>query len=398
MRHTTLLPRPLGMPANRTPTSFSPTSTTPWSGLAWPHLFAAISLAFRPGRVFLAFVLAIALWAAAAFPAIWLHDSPTPLQHALELGGPVVDRLVESFFHIELVSAAESLRYLVIDLPGKVVAQQPWSTVATLLLGIIAWTILGGAIVRSTATEFAIRKRLSTRESAFFALSKVRSSAGAMLAPILIVAILAMILRGFGAIAAGSSFGGGVVALAFGLALVLALAAVLTFLGFLLGFPLLLAAVVCEGTDAIDALQRAYAYVLGRPVRLAWYSLVFYAQLALVSCACVVLAMCTTAFAIRWTFAPDTSDRLSHVTPFARDAHMAWMLLLFALAASFALSFFHAGSAVLYLLLRQVNDGQDPADLWQPGHAEAARAKMAHVDADDTSNGTQNAHDEGDDV
>jgi hypothetical protein len=84
---------------------------------------------------------------------------------------------------------------------------------------------------------------------------------------------------------------------------------------------------------------------------------------------------------MRWVLAPETSDRLAHVTSFARALHGAWTLLLFAFAGGIVLSFFHTGSAVLYLLLRQANDGQDPADLWQPGQAESARKRPAHAHA-----------------
>ncbi len=359
----------------------------PWSGLVWPRLFQTLSLALRPGRVLLGFVLILALWAAAALPSMWLPDRPTPAHRAAELGAPVVERLPEAITRLDLLSASEALRYLVLDLPAIVVVEQPASAAASVALGLVVWAFFGGAIARSAATEFAIRHRLSSRSSVAFSFSKVRSTSATLALPILTVGLLAGLLHIIGLSASASPIVGGAVAVGFVLVLVLALVAVLLVLGYVLGFPLLVAAVVCEGTDAIDALQRTFAYVLGRPVRLVLYSAVFYAQLLLLAIVCSALAAATVSFAMRWVLSPETSGHVAHVPSSARVFQAAWMALFFALAGGVVLSFFHTGSAVLYLLLRQANDGQDPADLWQPGHAKSARERLAraHADSDASS-------------
>ena len=48
-----------------------------------------------------------------------------------------------------------------------------------------------------------------------------------------------------------------------------------------MGFPLLVPAVAAENCDAADAMQRAYAYVLNRPLHLLGYSIVALVGLAL---------------------------------------------------------------------------------------------------------------------
>lgn len=367
----------------------------PWSGLNWPQLVATLSLGMRPGRVFLGLVLALAIWAAGVLPSMWLHGESTPMERAVEAGSPVVERLFDAFVRLDGASVAAAVRFLIVDLPGKVAVDQPWSTAATLAMSLLAWALLGGAIARSSATEFALRESISTRQSVRFSLARWRSSFAALATPLVVATVLALVIGALGALAASSSTAGGVVALAFVTVLLLALGAVVALVGFALGFPLLVSAVVCEGTDAIDSLQRTFAYVLGRPVRLVLYSLVFYAQVSLSAFVCSTIASATISFALRWFFAPESTDRLAHTSSFARDVHAAWMLLLAALASGAVLSIYHSGAAVLYLLLRQANDGQDPADLWKPGSAEAVRAKKAETAEGDTTNG---AVGEGDDV
>lgn len=341
----------------------------------------------------IAFILAVCLWAAAALPSMWLRDDPTPAQRAGEIASPVVERFVDSLTRFDFFSCLEAAKYCMVEVPTRVVLEQPWSTAASLAVAIFAWALLGGAIVRTAATEFAVRHRLSMRESVWFSLSKIAHTCFSLAAPLMLVALLAIALRVLGALAASSPTAAGIVGVLFGVLLLLALVGVVAGLAFLLGAPLLLASVVCEGTDTIDALQRTFAYVLGRPVRLVAYSIVFYVQLGALSLACWFLMSSSALFAVRWVFAPDTSDRLSRVTPFARDAHSAWMLIFAALASAVVLSFFHSGSAVLYLLLRQANDGQDPADLWQPGHAEAARAALARTEQEPGREGAEEEDD-----
>jgi hypothetical protein len=313
---------------------------------------------------------------------MWLPDRPSPAHRAAELGAPVLDRLLDALTHLDLLSAFEVLRYLVIHVRALFVVEQPAGAAASITLALFSWAFFGGAIARSAATEFALRRRWSSRDSVSFAFSKVRSAFAALALPILGVVLLASLLKVIGLVASTSPMLGGVVAIGFFGVLVLALIAILVAIGFVLGLPLIVAAVVCEGTDAIDALQRTFAYVLGRPVRLVLYSAVFYAQALLLWFVCSALAAATVSFAMRWVMAPETSDRFSHVTSFARALHGAWTLLLFAFAGGIVLSFFHSGSAVLYLLLRQANDGQDPADLWQPGQDESARERLARAHAD----------------
>src|SRR5690606_22136265 len=52
------------------------------------------------------------------------------------------------------------------------------------------------------------------------------------------------------------------------IALLMSLLAVLLIAFTLLGGPLMLPAIVCDGADAADAVQRAWAYLLARPIQL----------------------------------------------------------------------------------------------------------------------------------
>jgi hypothetical protein len=67
----------------------------------------------------------------------------------------------------------------------------------------------------------------------------------------------------------------------YGLALLLGFLVAFLILGYAVSFPMLIPAVACENCDAADAQQRAYAYVLSRPLHLLGYGITGIVGLAL---------------------------------------------------------------------------------------------------------------------
>jgi hypothetical protein len=183
-------------------------------------------------------------------------------------------------------------------------------------------------------------------------------------------------------------------AILFGIALVLALIAVLVLVLSVLAAPMLVPAGACEGTDAIDAVQRAIAYAFARPIRLVWYLLVaaIFGAIAIT----VVWGLAegadrfARAAAASWTgpsgeaaltgFFPAeaTLDAEGNPRELGGTAAAAarildfWSSVLATVVAAYAVSYFFASGTLIYLFMRQVCDGQHYTELWTPGLVESS--------------------------
>ena len=140
--------------------------------------------------------------------------------------------------------------------------------------------IIGGAIARMTAVEVATGEKLRVQDGVEFAVRASRRLIFSLLLPLVIAAVICIVLVLAGALLMLPGIGliGG---LLYGLALVLGFGVVFLLVGYAIGFSLLVPAVACENCDAADAQQRAYAYVLSRPLHLVGYIAVAAVGLAL---------------------------------------------------------------------------------------------------------------------
>jgi hypothetical protein len=58
-----------------------------------------------------------------------------------------------------------------------------------------------------------------------------------------------------------------------------------------------------------------------------------------------------------------------------------WFSLLMLLTPAFLVSFWHAATTILHLILRRASDGQDVADIWIPGLIEGAMVESMRARA-----------------
>ncbi len=246
-----------------------------------------------------------------------------------------------------------------------------WALLITLLLLVLPVLLLvHAAIARSVACDVAQRLNLSSIAAIRFAARKWPSILAAWFGPFLLALGLA-----FSLLLAGLLFRVPVLNVIagalYGPFLLLAAALVFITLGFLLAQSLLAPAVVIENTDAIDAAQRAYAYLLCRPGRFFLYAAILLAQAAV----SILVAAFLVTVILQWTGAltgfwshgpilarPDPAGTTAIAAALAR----LWQSALFALLAGFVLSFYSSASTLLYLALRRVNDDQDIEDIWLP--------------------------------
>ncbi len=174
--------------------------------------------------------------------------------------------------------------------------------------------------------------------------------------------------------------------LAMGLGLIAAFVAALGMLVYFFGQSMLIPGVACEGSDGFDSVQRAYAYTIARPGRLAIYSLIVVVQgfiaigiaFGLVTLA-TMLAVGSAGLSGFFTSLPGIGG-LSAAEP-TGTLHIGlsivrfFVLVLFSVAGAYGVSFYFSACTQLYLVMRQLVDGQDIGELWMPGVIESTMAR-----------------------
>lgn len=132
---------------------------------------------------------------------------------------------------------------------------------------LIIWSVAGGAITRIAAMEYAKDESLRLGDALRFSVKKFWSYFWSPIVPVIGVLFFALcnVLGGF--VGKFGGFGDIFVALGFPLALVssfmIAFVGIVGIIGLCLMFPTISA----EGSDAFDAMSRAYSYVLSKPRR-----------------------------------------------------------------------------------------------------------------------------------
>ncbi|MCH2133122.1 MAG: hypothetical protein MK116_05160 [Phycisphaerales bacterium] len=130
--------------------------------------------------------------------------------------------------------------------------------------------IFGGAMSRMEAVLAAGGQRLGPLEATDFALARFVSFFGGLVVPLIMAAILGGILLLLGLLMNVPVLNV-IVAVFYALSLLLGLGMALLLLGYLSGGGLLVPAVAVENCDGGDAMQRAYSYMVSRPLHLILY-------------------------------------------------------------------------------------------------------------------------------
>jgi hypothetical protein len=377
------------------------------ASLLWPRLFRVAGLAFRPARLGMALVLVVTL-------ALLLHASDLWVQRGSHADSPRADistsgistpgAIVQSHFldaerNLDAGQPVMSL-LRIIALPIQLFTLFPGITVVLALPLALAWGVVGGAMSRTAATEFALGQRTHWMHALSLSLRRWAQHTTPLLLPLLLALALAGVVALVGRVLLGvqsvSALGG----VAFGVLTILGLVIALVLLVYLFALPMLVPAVLIEGTDSIDAIQRSTAYVLAKPLKLAAYMLLLGVQLVVV--VTIIMLVVRAGLAITGNaaslFLPDSYASLirreavmgAAVNVAGGESFPAWQeragtlvefwRRLWSLAPLvYAISYFFSAGASLYLLMRQACDGQDPAELWDPSH-DSAIAPGARVD------------------
>ncbi|MBL8761848.1 MAG: hypothetical protein JNL50_11165 [Phycisphaerae bacterium] len=359
--------------------------------LLWPTLLRAGAMSLRPERIAIAYVTLL-LISLAMHLARLAPGAPELLAGAGSLLADHTQRAKDAVLHLapaELASAFTSYAAALASL----IRQSPWAALACALPWLLIAPVGAAAICRLTAIETAHRVMAAWPVGVGFSLRAAKAAILAVLAPLILVALGVLAL----AVAGAAIFSVGPVGVVGAIFYVLALAAaaglVLLAAGWLLGLPLLVPSVACEGPDPIDAVQRVLAYLVGRPLRLAAYSLVLIAELVILAAVVNAIVHATLDLAA-WSLSrfagPEAAaalaggqDDLAGAWKSAARIIRFWREAFLGLVPAVVFSFVCAGWTIAYLLVRQLHDGQDRAEIWMPGMIPGTLARTSAADDDD---------------
>ncbi|GAB4385166.1 MAG: hypothetical protein Kow0022_10060 [Phycisphaerales bacterium] len=352
------------------------------SELLWPGLFRAAALALRPQRLLLAAATIVLVGIIGSLSRLWSeasfgqHAGKTLAEAASGLGIALDSYSFSRFWDLPLARLWQAIEALVLHAPVQIVRAFP---VSAFVLGLpmLGVALLGWlAIARSAAFEFGLHAVEPWSACVARGIERLPGLALSVFAVPIAVMMLAGLTAGLSWVLLGLPGVNIVGAVLWGLSLFACVFAALLLAAWALGLPLLAPAVACDGPDAFDAMQRALAYVIGRPLRFVIYAAVLMA-IGAVSAGLVSLILrggdelaTRSASALLSAeqariFVPGGAQRsaLEGTDALAAGIIDFWRSLLALAGGAFVFSFFSSASSVLYLLMRKLNDGQDIGDL-----------------------------------
>lgn len=304
------------------------------------------------------------------------------------------DHVIESFeqfvaglIGFQFARALDGLHDLLIRTPRLLWRDHPWFAVIFGLFTMIVFAIGGGAIARMAAQQTATQQRLSVREALDYSLPRWVHMLAAQALPLILALLLAAVIAVMGVLMAAPLLDV-IGALLYGMAIILGFLIAFLLIGYVLGHPMIVPAVAAENCGGADAMQRAYAYVVTRPIHLIWYWII-----ALIGVAIGFLVVSIVAgFALNMTAGlygtlvsnpaiPQTGELFALIRHASSGTLLAWHerwsagiisfweTLVICLVAAYVISMYFSAGAVGYLLMRRAADGQAIEDIWQPGFA-----------------------------
>ncbi len=260
---------------------------------------------------------------------------------------------------------------------------------------LVIWSIIGGSITRSAALEFARDEKIGFKESLSFASKKFWSYFWSPITPALGVLFFSACNILGGLIGQVTYIGEIAVAIGFPLAIISGF--LIIFIGIIgiIGFFLMFPAISAEGSDAFDAMSRAYSYVISKPKHFISLFLgiiicgtIFAFFISLVACLVMQTSFYTVGFGMGQKFESIRAvisggkatmaslDLLS--MKFTALMLMVYMALVKVVVVSLVVVFAGSASTIAYFLLRKDVDGTDINDVYieEQGQEEGTREEV----------------------
>ncbi len=353
----------------------------------WQDMSYAFWAAFDVKRVLLAFVgvLLSVLWTCGI---LW----PFSLLNFIEVGPATV-------FASLLRPPAEGACNL-FSIFTHAVTSGSWKTylpLALIVFGLLGiWSVIEGAITRIASMEYARGTKVGLVDSVKYSLKKFWSYFWGPMAP-LVGVVFFVLLNALGGLIGQVPFLEVVVALAF--PVILAFSFLILFVGIVggVGSGLMFPTISADGSDAFDAMSRAYSYVLSKPLGFAVYC----ASAAVYGAVCVYLVataidllistsfitvgmgmgekfdnMATavnclanpSGFAVNYGFITQVKLAFgslgSNTLVFSTAVLVLYLFLIKMVVWAVAVAFVGSAQSVLYLLMRKDVDGTEVEDVY----------------------------------
>lgn len=385
----------------------------------WRDIFRAFKMAFDPKKMFLGYtaLLASLFWCTAVvalFSALKLI-STTPctfirlILYSAREGIPVVARSV-------------SLAIMPLDFGELFV-------LSILVFGLLAiWSLAGGAITRISAIDYAKDESIRLIDALKFSREKFWSYFWSPLVPVIGVFFFALCNVVGGLLGRIPVFGEILIAIGFPFALISGF--LMVFIGMIgvLGLCFMFPTISAEGSDAFDAMSRAYSYVLSRPKQFILYCIInmLYGLVCLIFIACIAWLMVRLSF---YTVGIGMGQKFSLIQSFISQkcniaclgfcntpstqlpvsiASLNWSLkflagmlivhiVLIKLAVwTFVLTYLFSAKTIIYFLLRKDIDSTDISDVYtEEGKSGISNAEVKNFSPSTESNKEDISPDEG---
>lgn len=307
--------------------------------------------------------------------------------------------IVRGVIHFKPDLLAAAVESLVITMPVELWHRAKWFTVFYGIILLLVLGVLGGALSRMAACEFAGQEKLRMRDAIDFSVANWPRLMLAPILPLLVAGVVAGLIVLLGLLTAVPWLNV-LAGLIYPLTLLIGFFVAFVIILYFLEFTMLIPAIAVENCDAAEAQQRAYAYVLRRPLHLAGYLTVTFVGLAIgfVVVAVFAVFVLNTTATLHTAFSSGTMmSAAGDYDPFdltretmgaahatAHDSIGAgliaiWETLVISLVGGYVLAYLFSAFTMMYLLMRRASDGQDTTEIWRLGLVPGTLAPMPPV-------------------
>ena len=291
--------------------------------------------------------------------------------------------IINRFLISPRLGLCSSLRTLASSI--KSVEWGEYVVLIVLVLGLmIIWSVFAGAITRLAALEFARGEKTGLKDSLSFVMKKFWSYFWSPLTPVL--GVLFFIACNVAGGLLGKIEYAGEIAVAVGFPLAILSGFLIVFLGIvgIIGFILMFPAISSEGSDAFDAISRAYSYVLSRPLH--FLSLL----ITIIVCGTILTFVagygaCLVMKTSYFTVGLGMGDKLNEIRDFIAGMSgagdtitslnpmsmriaalllMLYVVLIKMTVGSIVIAFVGSASTIAYLIMRKDVDDTEMSDVY----------------------------------
>ncbi len=368
------------------------------AGHDWCDIFRAFKMAFDPKKMFLGYagLLASLAWCTVT----------VALFSALKL----IDTTPSVFIKLILCSVKEGIPVAVKSLLSAITPLDfgEFFVLLLLVLGLLAiWSMVGGAITRIAALDYAKDEGIRLADALKFARKKLWSYFWSPIVPVIGVFFFALCNVFGGLLGRIPVFGEITVALGFPFALMSGF--LMIFIGVVgaVGLCFMFPTISAEGSDTFDAMSRAYSYVLSRPKQFliyctinTLYGLTCLAIIAFVAWLMIYMAFVTVGMGMGQKFgliqsfviqkcniaclgfcSASSSEVKAEAIPLDRWSlkFLAGMLIIYIFLIKlavwdFAVTYLLSAKTIIYFLMRKEIDSTDVTDVYEEEKQDEVKA------------------------